>query len=719
MAFSMLHLAGHLFLFVLLLPSWPLVFSQADSRIPLGSSLLASHDSSSWPSPSGEFAFGFYPLDGQAHFLLAIWYEKISEKTLVWYANGGNPAPEGSKVELTSEGQFILSDPKGNKIWEPDSSINGIIAYALMLDNGNFVLTNGSGNSGYAWESFKSPSDTILPGQILDIGGTLSSRRAEGNYSKGRFQLRLIPDGNFVLNTLDVLTDTPTDAYYWSNTYSEDRKNAGHQGTLDFDGIFTIYTRPKSTANGSWVPSWSIPKDICSENWGESGSGICGFNTHCILDSNGRPICECFPGFSYIDPSNNFSGCKQDRPQKCEPGELRPLENEEDCWKSCLYDCNCIVAVPIGSACEKKRLPLTNGRVDGSTNRKAFIKLPKPDASSCEPPIQNPEEKSKGQATLILVGSFLLGGSVFLNFLLAAAISLVRLRSGQERQKITGESSILERNIRSFTYKELEEATDGFREVLGRGAFGTVYKGVLSSSNSRTHVAVKNLDRLAQERENEFKTEASIIAMTHHKNLVRLLGFCDEGPHKLLVYEFMSNGTLASFLFGDSRPDWKKRMGLAFGIARGIMYLHEECSTQIIHCDIKPQNILLDDSFTARISDFGLAKLLMSDQSRTLTAIRGTKGYEEPRFATRKEEEAILTDWAYDCYQGGRVEKLVENDEEARNYMRTVERLVMVAIWCIQEDPALRPSMRNVIQMLEGVAEVPVPPCPFPYSSAI
>ena len=810
MAFSMLHLAGHLFLFVLLLPSWPLVFSQADSRIPLGSSLLASHDSSSWPSPSGEFAFGFYPLDGQAHFLLAIWYEKISEKTLVWYANGGNPAPEGSKVELTSEGQFILSDPKGNKIWEPDSSINGIIAYALMLDNGNFVLTNGSGNSGYAWESFKSPSDTILPGQILDIGGTLSSRRAEGNYSKGRFQLRLIPDGNFVLNTLDVLTDTPTDAYYWSNTYSEDRKNAGHQvifnesgslyvvlwngnivnlrsenivstrdnyhrGTLDFDGIFTIYTRPKSTANGSWVPSWSIPKDICSENWGESGSGICGFNTHCILDSNGRPICECFPGFSYIDPSNNFSGCKQDRPQKCEPGgsnpgdiyekgelinifwpnssnfeELRPLENEEDCWKSCLYDCNCIVAVPIGSACEKKRLPLTNGRVDGSTNRKAFIKLPKPDASSCEPPIQNPEEKSKGQATLILVGSFLLGGSVFLNFLLAAAISLVRLRSGQERQKITGESSILERNIRSFTYKELEEATDGFREVLGRGAFGTVYKGVLSSSNSRTHVAVKNLDRLAQERENEFKTEASIIAMTHHKNLVRLLGFCDEGPHKLLVYEFMSNGTLASFLFGDSRPDWKKRMGLAFGIARGIMYLHEECSTQIIHCDIKPQNILLDDSFTARISDFGLAKLLMSDQSRTLTAIRGTKGYVAPEWFRNKpiaakvdvysygvmlleiigcrksldlqpgkEEEAILTDWAYDCYQGGRVEKLVENDEEARNYMRTVERLVMVAIWCIQEDPALRPSMRNVIQMLEGVAEVPVPPCPFPFSSAI
>ena len=809
MAFSVLHLSCLLFLCVLL-PSRPLlVFSQSDSRIPLGSSLVASQDSSSWLSPSGEFAFGFYPLDGQAHFLLAIWYKKIPEKTLVWYANGENPASEGSKIELTSKGQFILSDPKGNKMWEPDSAIQGTIAYAYMLDNGNFVLSNGSGNSNtsYAWESFQKPSDTILPGQVMELGGTLSSRRAEGNYSKGRFQLWLIPGGNLVLNTLDVVTDTPTGPYYWSNTYDDvPRRNGGrqvifndsgylyvalwngknvylrsenifstgdyyHRGTLDFDGIFTIYTRSKSSTNGKWVSSWSIPTDICAENWGDTGSGICGFNTHCTL-SNGRPICECLPGFSYIDSSNNFSGCKQDRPQKCELNpediydkvelvnvfwpnssdfeELKPLQSQEDCWKSCLYDCNCIVSVPNGDRCQKMRLPLSNGRVDGFTNRVAFVKVPKPDASSCEPPIQNPPKEKKGQATLILVGSILLGGSLFLNFLLAAAVALVnRSPSAQKGQKLARESSILERNIRSFTYKELEEATDGFSEVLGRGTFGTVYKGVLiSSPTSRTQLAVKNLDRLAQEIENEFKTEARIIGMTHHKNLVRLLGVCDDGPRKLLVYEFMSNGTLASFLFGDPRPDWKKRIGLAFGIARGLTYLHEECSTQIIHCDIKPQNILLDDTFTARISDFGLAKLLMSDQSRTLTAIRGTKGYVAPEwfrnkpitakvdvysygvllleiiicrksldFQPGKEEEAILTDWAYDCYHGDRVEKLVENDDEAREDMRMVERMVMLAIWCIQEDPELRPSMRNVVQMLEGVAEVPAPPCPSPISS--
>lgn len=187
---------------------------------------------------------------------------------------------------------------------------------------------------------------------------------------------------------------------------------------------------------------------------------------------------------------------------------------------------------------------------------------------------------------------------------------------------------------------------------------------------------------------------------------------------------------------------------MAVGVARGLMFLHEECSTQIIHCDIKPQNILLDDSHTTRISDFGLAKLLMGDETRTQTVIRGTKGYVAPEWFRSKpitakvdvysygvmlleiiccrknvelergnEEDIILTDVVYDYYKCKRLAMLVENDEEARNDMKRVERLVMVAIWCIQEDPSLRPSMKTVLQMLEGVIEVSVPPSPFPFSS--
>ena len=214
------------------------------------------------------------------------------------------------------------------------------------------------------------------------------------------------------------------------------------------------------------------------------------------------------------------------------------------------------------------------------------------------------------------------------------------------------------------------------------------------------------------------------------------------------MYEYLSNGTLANFLFGSLRPSWKQRTQIAFGIARGLLYLHEECGTQIIHCDIKPQNILLDDYYNARISDFGLAKLLAMDQSKTETAIRGTKGYVSPEWFRNKPitvkvdvysfgvmlleiiccrksvdleigeaENPVLTDWAYDCYVNGTLDVLIGEDTEAMNDISTLERLLKVGIWCIQEEPSLRPTMRKVTQMLEGVIEVPAAPNPFPYSA--
>ncbi|PRQ59686.1 putative protein kinase RLK-Pelle-SD-2b family [Rosa chinensis] len=403
--------------------------------------------------------------------------------------------------------------------------------------------------------------------------------------------------------------------------------------------------------------------------------------------------------------------------------------SEDNCSRNCLDDCNCVVAMIYNGGCIKKKLPLSNGRQDWNMYGKALIIVPKSADASENPAARDSNAEKKDQKTLVLVGALLLGSSVFLNFLFVAAIALLIFYTYRKTHGvITSTSSIMDGNLRAFTYKELEEATDGFREELGRGAFGTVYKGIISSLSSTNYVAIKKLDKVAQQGEKEFKAEASAIAKTHHKNLVRLLGFCDEGENKLLVYEFMSNGTLASFLFGISRPDWNKRIQIAFGIARGLMYLHDECSTQIIHCDIKPPNILLDDSFTARISDFGLAKLLLSDQTLTHTVIRGTRGYgvmlleiiccrRSLEMERENEEEVILTDWVYDCYAQRRLNKMIEDDEEARNDMKRLERLVMVAIWCIQEDPSLRPTMKKVTQMLEGVVDVSVPPSPSPFSS--
>ncbi|XP_060215720.1 G-type lectin S-receptor-like serine/threonine-protein kinase RLK1 [Lycium barbarum] len=306
--------------------------------------------------------------------------------------------------------------------------------------------------------------------------------------------------------------------------------------------------------------------------------------------------------------------------------------NQDECQNSCLHGRNCVVATQKSETCYEKKLPVSKGRRE-QVNGKAFVKVLKSIIPSGDFPYSPPERgnEKKDMSALLILGSILLSTSAFFNFAFLA--SLIALYVHRRRLKRAGSSSIPEINLRNFTFRELKLATDSFKLELGRGAFGTVYKGEFSSSKSRTILAVKKLDRLANNGEKEFKTEASVIARTHHKNLVRLVGFCDEGPErKILVYEFMSHDSLADFLLGQSRKEWKKRIRIAYGVARGILYLHEECNMQIIHCDIKPQNILLDDSFEARISDFGLAKLLMKDQTRTLTGIRGTKGYVAPEW---------------------------------------------------------------------------------------
>ncbi|CAL5425707.1 unnamed protein product [Camellia sinensis] len=252
--------------------------------------------------------------------------------------------------------------------------------------------------------------------------------------------------------------------------------------------------------------------------------------------------------------------------------------------------------------------------------------------------------------------NFVLNGVVCLGFFLIYHKKSIKSHHGNH--------SAVETNLRCFTYEELVEATNGFKEELGNKAFGIVYKGAIQMG-SKVFVAMKNLDKVVQEKEKEFKTEVNVIGQTHHKNLVRMLGFCDKGQHWML------------------RPSWNQQTQIALGIARGLVYLHEECSTQIIHCDVKPQNILLGDYYNAQISDFGLAKLLKLNQSKTnLATIRGTRGYVAAEWfnsnpitakvdvysygvllleiiSCRKsisdmevgeEEKVILTYWACDCF---------------------------------------------------------------------
>ena len=294
--------------------------------------------------------------------------------------------------------------------------------------------------------------------------------------------------------------------------------------------------------------------------------------------------------------------------------------------------------------------------------------------------------------------------------------------------------------LRLFSYNELDSATDGFKEELGKGSFGAVYKGTMSKGGKT--IAVKRLEKAAEEGEREFRAEITAIARTHHKNLVQVLGFCMEGSRKLLVYEYMNNGSLADLIFkAERRPIWKERIRIALDVARGLLYLHEESEIRIIHCNIKPQNILMDDNWTAKISDFGFAKLLMPNQSRATMGAEGTSAYLAPEWENnsliislkadiysfgvvileivccRKSieinvstaDEIILSNWVYNRFAVGELEKLVEDENVD---FQQLERTVKVGLWCVQDDPALRPSMKNVILMLEGTVDIPVPPSP-------
>ncbi|XP_020109171.1 G-type lectin S-receptor-like serine/threonine-protein kinase LECRK3 [Ananas comosus] len=802
-----------LLLLLLLDRGLSLVVAGSYQNLTVGSNLSSSGPNSSIFSPSGDFAFGFWPLDTDSSlFLLAVWFNNTSPQVVVWFAtNNTNPVqvPAKSTLHLTQAGQLSLFDSNGQEVWSRDAAnATGV----SLLDSGNLVLYDSSG--ALPWQSFQNPTDTILPGQSLGENSELRSKLTSSDFSTGRFELAVQSDGNLVLYPIAIPTGNVYRAYWASNTQYDKKlqlvfnssgslyyqvENSSQtsltsaamysptdfyeRATLDPDGALRLYVYPKNNNNNSgstntWTVVGMLPANPCQKIQadGDGGGGACGFNAYCNFDDDQsmQLNCECVLGCKFIDTNRTYLGCIPDfTVQSCDeyqsnqymfnempnmdwPGnsyEHYTPTDEDTCRALCLADCLCSAAVFQGVDCWKIKMPLTNGGQGMSVGGKALIKVPKTNASfPAHGSLNTITVVKKDRSALILIISVLLGSSGFLNILIVIAAAIVSFSfcNRTKDKKNQMEQTMLGSNLRVFTYKELEEATDNFREELGSGGFGVVYKGALAAE-FRTAIAVKKLDRAAaKESEQEFTNEVRSIAQTHHKNLVKLLGFCNEGNHRMLVYEHMSNGSLTSFLFGCTRPEWNKRAQIVLGIARGLLYLHEDCTAQIIHCDIKSQNILLDDNFIPKISDFGLAKLLRADQTRTNTAIRGTKGYVAPEWfknsavtakvdvfsfgvllleivCCRKnvqmeaatEEATVLTYWAYDCFKDGRLDLLVDGDEEAMFDIKRVERFVMVAIWCIQEEPSLRPSMRKVAQMLEGAVAVAVPPDPSSYISSI
>ncbi|KAK4490765.1 hypothetical protein RD792_001473 [Penstemon davidsonii] len=288
-------------------------------------------------------------------------------------------------------------------------------------------------------------------------------------------------------------------------------------------------------------------------------------------------------------------------------------------------------------------------------------------------------------------------------------------------------------NLRMFQFRELQIATNNFssKNILGKGGFGNVYKGYLQDGSP---VAVKRLkDGSAVGGTRQFQTEVEMISLAVHRNLLRLYGFCMTATEKLLVYPYMSNGSVASRLKAKPVLDWGTRKRIALGAARGLLYLHEQCDPKIIHRDVKAANILLDDYCEAVVGDFGLAKLLDHQDSHVTTAVRGTVGHIAPeylstgqssektdvfgfgilllelitgqralQFGKAANQKGAILDWVKKLHQEKKLEDLVDKDLKT-NYDRIeLEEMVQVALLCTQYLPGLRPKMSEVVRMLEG-----------------
>ncbi|KAJ3672933.1 hypothetical protein LUZ60_006307 [Juncus effusus] len=789
------------FFYLLMLRPQSLLIATAETnknQLTPGSTLNPSGSNSYITSPSGDFAFGFQTLPSNSSYILAIWFNKTSPQTVVWFAtnsanstdNMRNPVLATKSFTLRLSGSLSLMDPNGKEAWNPSPTNATKLS---LLDSGNLILYDSNNNT--LWQSFDVPTDTLLPKQSLAQGSMLLSKLTDSDFSAGRFELYAQNDGNLALYPIALPTSDVYDASIWDSSTDTgttlifntsgslnyqlmngtenivlsgvlSRSILYQRATLDPDGVFRLYFY--SGNPGKWSVMDKKPIEGCSITSSDKASVICGVNAYCNSNNSQEQLnCECPPQYSFLDPQYKFKGCKPDFTlQSCFPGQTEfdpsqadgfdfvevantdwPLgdyahysgvQDVKTCKALCLPDCFCAVFVVSSSGCWKKKLPLTNGQKDANVyGKQTFIKIGTNNSTSQQRTASSIIDKKN---YLFIIGVISLGvaGLVLSIAIILAVKSKCCIHRSSYHKNDPELEPMIELNLKKFAYEEVQLATADFREELGSGAFGTVYKGELSTG---TYIAVKRLHRLSNHAKREFINEMQSIGRTYHKNLVKLLGFCNEGTYRMLIYEYMSHGSLTNYLFGETRPPWSQRVKIAISIARGIRYLHEECDTQIIHCDIKPPNILLDHNIIPKISDFGLAKLLYADHTQTTTFIRGTKGYVAPEWFrntpitakvdvysfgvmlleiicckrnlernTTEEIDEVLIYLVSDCVRDGRINQLVKGDDEALADMATVERFVRVAILCVQEEPSQRPSMHDVSSMLEGIVPVYAPP---------
>ncbi|KAI3750396.1 hypothetical protein L2E82_21031 [Cichorium intybus] len=420
---------------------------------------------------------------------------------------------------------------------------------------------------------------------------------------------------------------------WWHFTASDMGFGIKRRLTMDHDGNLRIYSLNEST--GLWLISWQAITQPCNIH------GICGRNGICVHGI--PPECSCPPGHEWNDPTDFSEGC------------------EGFCFtKSALFNG---YRYPTFPGTIYLKVPISMERTDSAlilANSKATC--PEVTVMVGSPSMY---ESSGKKVRWVYPFSFVIGIGVVEGLVILLGWWLFFKKNALLTNLEEG-YRMISSQFRSFTYQELVKATRNFKVEIGRGGSGTVYKGFLEDERV---VAVKRLGDVSDG--GEFWAEVSTIGKINHMNLVRMWGLCSQKQHRLIVYEYVENLSLDQRLFSSSFLQWKERFKVAIGIAKGLAYLHHECLEWVIHCDVKPENILLDGSFEPKIADFGLAKLSQrGSQGSEFTRIRGTKGYMAPEWASNLPITAKVDVYSYgvvvlEMARGIRLSNIVVQEGEA------------------------------------------------------
>ncbi|CAI9782794.1 unnamed protein product [Fraxinus pennsylvanica] len=692
-----------------------LLFSGVNSQIPLGSK-ISVEENNYWLSSNGDFAVGFFNVLNQ--YSVGIRFNSssipVNNQKVVWVAGADRTVGSKSYFQLTQEGNLVLFDSLTGDIAWTSKTRNASVASAVLRNDGNLVLLNVDKNP--LWQSFDAPCDTLLPGQNLSIHQMLRppSRNSVSSYyslfmnGSGQLQLRWETSviywskGNPSQSTLHATISSDGTFQLLNNRsqsvwsiFGEDHNDSDVKFRflrLDADGNLRMY---------SWInssKSWRCPFKVNGES-----------NSKCLVpyqqscESGGSLITYDHTLLYGIYPAN----------------ETAVRTSLQRCKNLCNEDKNC-TAVSFTNdknpLCHIQKTQYIGGKFDASLSSISFVKtcldpiaglprFPKSTPPSQERILQN---SSSPICIPCLVG---VSATTFVMFILiqfGLGLYIFKRRAKIKKKSTKADVRPITEGCITLSYSEIRCLTEDFKHQIGPKMF----RGILPNNRP---VAIKELNTTVELR--KFRTAVSRIGGIHHKNLVKLEGYCIESGHRFLAYEFVSNGSLGKCLEDPKlckSLTWGKRMEISLEVAKAISYLHSGCRDFVSHGNLKCENVLLDDDLEAKVTEFGLRTILSEVSEVGVMAETDVRDFGNLLLVLISGyQSAEVCEWAYEKWVEGHAETVLDARISGGINSEDLEHALRIAFWCLQVDDRMRPSMGEVIQVLEGTLPVDPPPNPF------